>query len=93
MTYQDQLSPWVIHQLLPNLNRQIVARFRRRTEAEAYLKAVKQMRSAAQFAIAFDAPVNHSTPSATSTSTTSTKTSTKASTKVTSATATPVVSR
>ncbi|MDX2214628.1 MAG: hypothetical protein SFY66_15160 [Oculatellaceae cyanobacterium bins.114] len=80
MTYQDQLSPWVIHQLLPNLNRRVVARFRRRTEAESYLKIVKQMRSTTQFLIAFDAPVSTVTEGLTST-------------KVTSATTIPAVSR
>jgi hypothetical protein len=59
MNYQDQLNPWVIHQLLPNLNSSTVARFRRRTEAEAYLKVIKQMRPQVQFAISFDTSLNH----------------------------------
>ncbi|MBD2462861.1 hypothetical protein H6G89_17615 [Oscillatoria sp. FACHB-1407] len=80
MTYQDQLNPWVIHQLLPNLNRRIIARFRRRTEAEAYLKVVQQMRSTAQFLIAFDAPIANSAAGAPSA-------------KVTSATTAATVSR
>jgi len=56
MNYQDQLSPWVIHQLLPDLTRATVIRFRRRGEAEAYLKVIQRMRPSAQFAIAFEAP-------------------------------------
>jgi hypothetical protein len=56
MKYQDQLSPWVIHQLLPNLqNLPVVARFRRRNDAEAYLKLIKQMKPNTQYAISFDA--------------------------------------
>lgn len=80
MTYQDQLNPWVIHQLLPNLNRRIVARFCRRTEAEAYFKLLHQVHSVSQFAIAFDAPVSHATNST-------------ASAPVSSVTTTPAVTR
>lgn len=58
MNYQEQLNPWVIHQLLPNLNSSTVARFRRRTEAESYLKVIQQMRPQVQFAIAFDSSLN-----------------------------------
>ncbi|HEY9621272.1 MAG TPA: hypothetical protein V6C78_12930 [Crinalium sp.] len=58
MNYQEQLNPWVIHQLLPNLTSSTIARFRRRTEAEAYLKVVQQMRPNVEFAIAFEAAFN-----------------------------------
>lgn len=54
MTYQQQLSPWVIHKLLPNLTQLTVSRFRRRTEAEAYLKVLKQHQPNGEFAISFD---------------------------------------
>lgn len=54
MTYQDQLSPWVVHQLLPDLTQSTVSRFRRRNEAEAYLQALRQLRPGGTFAIAFE---------------------------------------
>lgn len=54
MNYQEQLNPWVIHQLLPDLKRSMVMRFRRRVDAESYLKVIQQMRPKAQFAIAFE---------------------------------------
>lgn len=54
MNYQEQLNPWVIHQLLPDLKRSLVMRFRRRVDAESYLKVIQQMRPKAQFAIAFE---------------------------------------
>jgi hypothetical protein len=54
MTYQQQLSPWVIHKLLPNLSQTAVSRFRRRNEAEAYLKLLKQHQPQGEFAITFD---------------------------------------
>ena len=54
MTYQQQLNPWVIHKLLPNLKQLTVTRFRRRNDAEAYLRVLKQAHPHAQFAITFD---------------------------------------
>jgi hypothetical protein len=54
MTYQQRLSPWVIHKLLPNLKQLTVNRFRRRNEAEAYMKALKEMNPHVQFALAFE---------------------------------------
>jgi hypothetical protein len=54
MTYQQRLSPWVIHKLLPNLKQLTVNRFRRRNEAEAYMKALKQMYPHIQFALTFE---------------------------------------
>jgi hypothetical protein len=54
MTYQEQLSPWVVHQLLPNLKQQTLARFRRRNEADAYLRAMKQMRPQSRYEVSFE---------------------------------------
>lgn len=55
MTYQQRLNPWVVNKLLPNLKQLTVSRFRRRNEAEAYLKAMKQMQPQSTFALLFDA--------------------------------------
>jgi len=54
MTYQQQLSPWVIHQLQPDLTQSVVSRFRRRNEAEAYLKTIQRIRPTLNFAITFE---------------------------------------
>lgn len=54
MSYQQQLNPWVIHKLLPNLSQLTVTRFRRRNDAEAYLRVLKQTQPHANFAITFD---------------------------------------
>jgi hypothetical protein len=69
MTYQEQLNPWVIHQLLPNLTRTTVSRFRRRNEAEAYLKVLRQIRPNVQFAIAFEVNLSSSSNSKAASST------------------------
>jgi hypothetical protein len=58
MTYQQQLSPWVIHQLQPDLTQSVVSRFRRRNEAEAYLKTIQRIRPTLNFAITFETAVS-----------------------------------
>lgn len=54
MNYQDQLSPWIIIRLQPNLQHVIVARFRRRSDAEGHLRILKRMLPQMQFVILFD---------------------------------------
>jgi hypothetical protein len=54
MNYQHKLTPWVIHKLLPDLKQLTVSRFRRRNDAEAYLKVLKQVQPNAHFAITFE---------------------------------------
>lgn len=66
MTYQEQLSPWVVHQLLPDLQRRAIARFRNRNDAEGYLKIVGQMLPDQTFVVAFDVkPLTREAPPAT----------------------------
>jgi hypothetical protein len=54
MSYQDKLTPWVVNKLLPNMKQMTVNRFRRRNDADAYLKMLKQMNPTAQFSVTFD---------------------------------------
>jgi hypothetical protein len=54
MSYQQRLNPWVVNKLLPNLKQLTVSRFRRRNEAESYLKTLKQMQPQSQFELLFD---------------------------------------
>jgi hypothetical protein len=54
MNYQEQLTPWVVYQLLPDLQRQVVIRFRRRNDADSYLKVLQQTRPKADFVVAFE---------------------------------------
>lgn len=54
MTYLDQLYPWCIIKPLPNLQRCIVARFRRRNEAEAHLQVIRRLLPHITYMIIFD---------------------------------------
>ncbi len=54
MTYLNQLYPWCIIKPLPNLQRLIVARFRRRNEAEAHLQVIRRLMPEITYTIIFD---------------------------------------
>jgi hypothetical protein len=62
MTYRDRLSPWCIILLLPQMQRlppaghrpPVVARFRRRNDAEAHLQALKRLNPTLHYEIVFD---------------------------------------
>lgn len=56
MSYQDKLKPWTIVRLEPDEKRLTVARFRRRSDAEGHLRALKQVMPQAEFAIMFESP-------------------------------------
>jgi hypothetical protein len=54
LTYREQLFPWCIIRLLPNLRHCIVARFRRRNDAESHLKLIRRLMPTVPFEIVFD---------------------------------------
>ncbi len=54
MTYKNQLSPWCIIRQHPNLQRHVVARCRRRSDAEAHVQVLRQLMPALTFTIIFD---------------------------------------
>ena len=62
MSYRDRLSPWCIIQLLPQMQRfskgeatqTVVARFRKRNDAEAHLQALRRLNLTLQYEIVFD---------------------------------------
>lgn len=43
MTYLEKLNPWCVVRLLPSMQHQIVARFRRRSDAEAHLQILHRL--------------------------------------------------
>lgn len=53
-TYQQQLHPWCVMQLLPDLQRREVARFRRRNDADAHTRVLRQQAPENQYIIVFD---------------------------------------
>jgi hypothetical protein len=64
MSYRDRLSPWCIIQLLPKMQRSVVARFRKRNDAEAHLRALRRLNPTLHYEIVFDPPLDDETPDA-----------------------------
>jgi hypothetical protein len=52
--YNQLLHPWCVVQLLPHMQRRTVARFRRRNDADAHLKALRRLNPSAQYTVMFD---------------------------------------
>lgn len=52
--YHARLHPWLIIRQLPQIQRLTVCRFRKRNEAEEYLKALKRLSPQATYSILFD---------------------------------------
>jgi hypothetical protein len=54
-SYRDSLHPWCIVRSFPNAHTLIVARFRRRSDAEAQLRVLQHLMPTISFCIVFDA--------------------------------------
>ncbi|HEY9908759.1 MAG TPA: hypothetical protein V6D18_14270 [Thermosynechococcaceae cyanobacterium] len=55
-SYQSTLYPWCIIRLLPQMQRVVIARFRRRSEAEEFLSLVQRSNPTCSYQILFDPP-------------------------------------
>lgn len=62
MTYHNRLHPWCIIRQLPQMQRLVIARFRRRNEAEAHLKALQRLTPDITYLIIFDPPDDRPSP-------------------------------
>ena len=54
--YRDRLQVWCIIRLLPNVQRVVVGRFRKRNDAEDHLKVLRRLEPDGIFIIFFDLP-------------------------------------
>lgn len=54
MTYGKRHSPWVIVRLLPNMQRAVVGRFRKRSDAEGHLQVLQRLIPNAEMIVVFD---------------------------------------
>jgi hypothetical protein len=57
MIYRDSLSPWCVVQHLPKLQYALIARFRKRNDAEDYVRALRRMNPAIVYEIVFDVAI------------------------------------
>jgi hypothetical protein len=54
MTYFEKLHPWCVIRPLPNLQRLVVARCRRRSDAESLVQVVGRLVPSVPYTIVFD---------------------------------------
>ncbi|NEQ20952.1 MAG: hypothetical protein F6K28_17340 [Microcoleus sp. SIO2G3] len=54
MTYFEKLHPWCVIRPLPNLQRLVVARCRRRSDAESLVRVVGRLVPSVPYTIVFD---------------------------------------
>ncbi|MGQ4647000.1 hypothetical protein [Lyngbya aestuarii] len=55
--YLQRLSPWCIIKPLANMQRQVVGRFRNRSDAEGHLQVLSRLVANATYIIVFDPPL------------------------------------
>lgn len=56
MTYQDRLKRWAVVRLLPNMQRVVVARFVKQSDADGYAQALRGVEAPAEWIVIFDPP-------------------------------------
>ena len=61
--YRTNLHFWCIIRLLPNLQRVVVARFRKRNDAEEHLRIRRRLEPDAEFIIVFEPPSDRASSS------------------------------
>ena len=54
MTYFEKLHPWCLIRLLPNCQRIVEARFRKRNDADEHLRVLQRLVKHRTFVIIFD---------------------------------------
>lgn len=54
IAYKERLNSWAIARLLPNTQREIVARFRSRSDADGYMRHLPQEIPNASYMVVFD---------------------------------------
>lgn len=52
--YKKRLKSWAIARLLPDMKREIVARFRSRSDADGHMQLMRQVTPDASFMLIFD---------------------------------------
>ena len=58
MPYKDRLNGWLVVRLLPKMQRVVVGRFRRHSDAEGHLQVLRRLMPEAQLVVVFDCDVD-----------------------------------
>ncbi|MEB3292483.1 MAG: hypothetical protein VKJ24_04930 [Synechococcales bacterium] len=54
MTYRDRITRWIVVRLLPNLQRETIARFAKESDADGYASVLRRLEPDQQFIVLFD---------------------------------------
>lgn len=54
MTYRERLNSWAIVRLLPEMQQEVVARFRRCSDANGHLRLLERQTPGGKFLVVFD---------------------------------------
>ncbi len=63
MPYQERLNPWVLIRLLPNSQRETVAQYRNRSDADGHLQIIRRLMPDAKFEVVFNPDSAQPSPS------------------------------
>jgi hypothetical protein len=66
MPYKQRLNRWLVVRLLPNMQRITVAQFFKHSDADGYLRIIRQLIPNAQFVVVFNSDINLETASSSS---------------------------
>ncbi len=58
MSYSARLKRWAVVRLLPNLQRTVVERFYKRSDADGFAQALRRILPTAEIIVIFDPPQN-----------------------------------
>lgn len=58
MPCKDRLNKWLVVRLLPNMQRITVAQFFKHSDADGYLRIIRQLIPNAQFVVVFNSDIN-----------------------------------
>lgn len=59
MTYKERLNAWTVVCLLPDMQQNIVGRFRSRSDAEGHMKFLRHRTPTSSFMVVFDCQSQH----------------------------------
>ena len=54
MNYREKLNNWAVVRLLPKMQRVVVERFRKESDADGYVKILRQLQPDSEFIVMFD---------------------------------------
>lgn len=54
MTYRDRIQRWLVVRLLANMQRVVIARYAKKSDADGYVQALRRLEPRSKFVVIFD---------------------------------------